>query len=116
MMTSVDSGKCGPCCSTAATGRIARASFSAPPAKSVVVNAAHCTGKWVKPDTSYLASPRLASYVSHTYRSAGNDTDPAGVLSMFIDRLDEEDQPETPAKAPKAEENPSGLIDKNLFK
>ena len=35
---------------------------------------------------------------------------------MFIDRLDEEDQPETPAKAPKAEENQSNLIDKNLFK
>jgi ATP-dependent Clp protease protease subunit len=35
---------------------------------------------------------------------------------MFIDRLDEEDQPEPPVKAPKAEENQSNLIDKNLFK
>ena len=35
---------------------------------------------------------------------------------MSIDRLDEEDQPDTPAKEPKAEESPSGLIDKNLFK
>ncbi len=35
---------------------------------------------------------------------------------MSIDRLDEEDQPETPAKAPKADDNQSNLIDKNLFK
>ena len=35
---------------------------------------------------------------------------------MSIDRLDEEDQPDTPAKEPKAEDSPSGLIDKNLFK
>jgi ATP-dependent Clp protease protease subunit len=35
---------------------------------------------------------------------------------MSFDRLDEEDQPETPVKAPKGEENQSNLIDKNLFK
>ena len=35
---------------------------------------------------------------------------------MSIDRLDEEDQPDTPAKEPKVEERPSNLIDKNLFK
>ena len=51
-----------------------------------------------------------------SYRTAGNDTDPAGVLSMFIDRLDEEDQPETPAKDPKADERPANMIDANLFK
>jgi ATP-dependent Clp protease protease subunit len=64
-----------------------------------------------------LASISLASYVSHSYRSAGNDNDPAGVLSMSIDhRLDEEEQPDTPAKEPKAAEQQSNLIDKNLFK
>ncbi len=35
---------------------------------------------------------------------------------MPIDRLDDEDQPDTPAKEPKGEERPSNLIDKNLFK
>ena len=35
---------------------------------------------------------------------------------MFIDRLDEEDQPETPAAPPKAEERPPNLIEANLFK
>ena len=35
---------------------------------------------------------------------------------MFIDRLDEEDQPETPAKDPKADERPANMIDANLFK
>lgn len=35
---------------------------------------------------------------------------------MFIDRLDEEDPPETPAKAPQADERPPNLIDSNLFK
>jgi ATP-dependent Clp protease protease subunit len=35
---------------------------------------------------------------------------------MIFDRLDEEDVPEAPAKAVKPEENPSALIDANLFK
>ena len=35
---------------------------------------------------------------------------------MFIDRLDEEDQPDAPAKAPQADERPPNLIDSNLFK
>src|ERR1700748_874001 len=112
MMTSVDSGKCGPCCSIAATGKIASASLRAPSAKSVVVKSDHCAGKWIKPNTSWvstvLASISLTSYVSHSYHSAGNDNDPAGVLSMSIDqRLDEEEQPDTPAKEPKAPEQQS---------
>jgi ATP-dependent Clp protease protease subunit len=35
---------------------------------------------------------------------------------MFIDRLDEEDPPETPAKVPQADERPPNMIDANLFK
>ncbi len=35
---------------------------------------------------------------------------------MFIDRLDEEDQPETPAKDPKVDERMGNPIDANLFK
>jgi ATP-dependent Clp protease protease subunit len=35
---------------------------------------------------------------------------------MFIDRLDDEDQPDAPAKAPQADERPPNLIDANLFK
>jgi len=34
---------------------------------------------------------------------------------MFIDRLDEEDQPETPATPPKSEERQPNLIEANLF-
>ena len=34
---------------------------------------------------------------------------------MFIDRLDEEDQPETPATPPKTEERQPSLIESNLF-
>jgi ATP-dependent Clp protease protease subunit len=46
---------------------------------------------------------------------AGNDTDPAGVLSMSVYRLDEEDQPETPAKK-QAEEKGSNVVDSHLYK
>ena len=35
---------------------------------------------------------------------------------MSIDRLDEEDQPETPPKAPAEERQPPNLVDNNLFK
>ena len=35
---------------------------------------------------------------------------------MFIDRLDDEDQPDAPAKAPQADERPPNLIEANLFK
>jgi ATP-dependent Clp protease protease subunit len=35
---------------------------------------------------------------------------------MFIDRLDDEDQPDAPAKTPQADERPPNLIDANLFK
>jgi len=44
------------------------------------------------------------------------DTDPAGVIFMFIDRLDEEDPSETPAKTPQADERPPNLLDANLFR
>lgn len=35
---------------------------------------------------------------------------------MFIERLDEEDLPDAPAKEPKADERPPNMIDANLFK
>jgi ATP-dependent Clp protease protease subunit len=44
------------------------------------------------------------------------DTDPAGVVFMFIDRLDEEDPSEAPAKTPQADERPPNLLDANLFR
>jgi ATP-dependent Clp protease, protease subunit len=47
---------------------------------------------------------------------AGNDTDPAGVLSMSVYRLDEEDQPETPTKKGAEEKSTPSIIDNNLFK
>jgi ATP-dependent Clp protease protease subunit len=47
---------------------------------------------------------------------AGNDTDPAGVLSMSVYRLDEEDQPETPAKKGAEEKSTPNMIDNNLYK
>jgi ATP-dependent Clp protease protease subunit len=47
---------------------------------------------------------------------AGNDTDPAGVLSMSVYRLDEEDQPETPVKKGTEEKSTPNMIDNNLYK
>jgi len=47
---------------------------------------------------------------------AGNDTDPAGVLSMSVYRLDEEDQPETPTKKGAEEKSTPSIIDNNLYK
>jgi ATP-dependent Clp protease, protease subunit len=47
---------------------------------------------------------------------AGNDTDPAGVLSMSVYRLDEEDQPETPTKKGAEEKSTPSIVDNNLFK
>jgi len=35
---------------------------------------------------------------------------------MFIDRLDEEEFPDAPQKAPQADERPSNLVDANLYK
>src|SRR5579859_2805466 len=119
MMTSVASGRWGPCCSTAATGRMATAFASAPSAKSVVVSSAHCTGNSGKPDTfrADLATTRRPAYVTRSVQQTGFDSDPVGVLSMFIDRLDEEEeQPEKPETKPQVDERPSNLIDANLFR